>query len=292
MWSRSSYRISSISNAARMVSISTVALMVCGARPSRPSGCTEHVVPEPRLEVALHLRQIEVRARAVALRARRALWKKIQRRNRRTSPAPARRPPGRASRRGASRAGGRSASRSVVQPVLLALGTREIDGPVDRVAQVDLALHDVVPGRRSESSKSAMNTLAPELSALIIILRSTGPVISTRRSCRSAGIGPRASRARGSARVSGRKSGSLPASSSSWRATRRARSSSTRGGELAREFDDELERLTGEDGFESGTHRASDRASRRQIEVRLCAQGGLPAQAAANGGQRHHAAAQ
>ncbi len=39
------------------------------------------------------------------------------------------------------------------------------------------------------SSKSAMNTLAPELSALTIILRSTGPVISTRRSRRSAGIG-------------------------------------------------------------------------------------------------------
>ena len=39
------------------------------------------------------------------------------------------------------------------------------------------------------SSKSAMKTLAPELSALTIILRSTGPVISTRRSSRSAGIG-------------------------------------------------------------------------------------------------------
>ena len=34
-----------------------------------------------------------------------------------------------------------------------------------------------------------MKTFAPELSALIIILRSTGPVISTRRSCRSAGAG-------------------------------------------------------------------------------------------------------
>ena len=33
------------------------------------------------------------------------------------------------------------------------------------------------------SSKSAMKTFAPELSALMIILRSTGPVISTRRSC-------------------------------------------------------------------------------------------------------------
>ena len=39
------------------------------------------------------------------------------------------------------------------------------------------------------SSKSAMKTFAPELSALIIIFRSTGPVISTRRSCRSAGAG-------------------------------------------------------------------------------------------------------
>ena len=37
------------------------------------------------------------------------------------------------------------------------------------------------------SSKSAMKTLAPELSALINIFRSTGPVISTRRSRRSAG---------------------------------------------------------------------------------------------------------
>ena len=39
------------------------------------------------------------------------------------------------------------------------------------------------------SSKSAMNACAPELSALITILRSVGPVISTRRSIRSAGIG-------------------------------------------------------------------------------------------------------
>ncbi len=37
------------------------------------------------------------------------------------------------------------------------------------------------------SSKSAMKTLAPELSALITILRSTGPVISTRRSAISCG---------------------------------------------------------------------------------------------------------
>jgi len=40
-----------------------------------------------------------------------------------------------------------------------------------------------------ESSKSAIYTLAPEFKALMIILRSTGPVISTRRSSRSFGIG-------------------------------------------------------------------------------------------------------
>ena len=36
-----------------------------------------------------------------------------------------------------------------------------------------------------ESSKSAMKTEAPEFRALMTILRSTGPVISTRLSCRS-----------------------------------------------------------------------------------------------------------
>jgi hypothetical protein len=40
-----------------------------------------------------------------------------------------------------------------------------------------------------ESSKSAMKTLAPELSALMTILRSTGPVISTRLSWMSSGMG-------------------------------------------------------------------------------------------------------
>ncbi len=40
-----------------------------------------------------------------------------------------------------------------------------------------------------ESSKSAMNALTGAFSALMTILRSTGPVISTRRSCRSGGVG-------------------------------------------------------------------------------------------------------
>ena len=40
------------------------------------------------------------------------------------------------------------------------------------------------------SSKSAMKVDAPQLSALITILRSVGPVISTRRSSMSFGCGP------------------------------------------------------------------------------------------------------
>ncbi len=58
-----------------------------------------------------------------------------------------------------------------------------------------------------------MNTLAPEFSALIIIFGSTGPVISTRRSWRSGGVGAtlHESSSRTDA-VSGRNPGSSPAS--------------------------------------------------------------------------------
>src|SRR5258707_466217 len=56
-----------------------------------------------------------------------------------------------------------------------------------------------------------METLAPEFSALIIILRSTGPVISTRRSCRSAGSGAMVHSLLRICSVSGKKSGNLPA---------------------------------------------------------------------------------
>ena len=74
------------------------------------------------------------------------------------------------------------------------------------------------------SSKSAMKQRAPELSALMTILRSTGPVISTRRSCRSAGTGATRHSLSRTSRVSGRKSGSSPASRRVWRSARAARS--------------------------------------------------------------------
>src|SRR6478672_8143538 len=65
-----------------------------------------------------------------------------------------------------------------------------------------------------------MKVEAPELSALITILRSVGPVISTRRSCRSFGIGPTVHSDSRMERVSGRKWKVSPASSFAWRSAR------------------------------------------------------------------------
>ena len=64
-----------------------------------------------------------------------------------------------------------------------------------------------------------------ELSALTTILRSVGPVISTRRSTRpGAGSAPRHVGSSRMCLVSGRKSGSTPLSISAWRSTRRSSS--------------------------------------------------------------------
>ena len=78
------------------------------------------------------------------------------------------------------------------------------------------------------SSQSAMNTLAPELSALMIILRSTGPVISTRRSRMSFGSGATCQSPARTAAVSSRKSGVQPPSIFAWISLRRASSSRRR----------------------------------------------------------------
>ena len=74
-----------------------------------------------------------------------------------------------------------------------------------------------------ESSKSVMSLSAPEFSALMTILRSTGPVISTRRQCSAAGIGAMRQSPSRIAAVSGKKSGRSPASR---RAARSARAAS------------------------------------------------------------------
>src|SRR5213083_1068064 len=79
------------------------------------------------------------------------------------------------------------------------------------------------------SSKSAMKVEAPEFSALITILRSVGPVSSTRRSSRSFGCGATRHSRSLISRVSERKSGSAPRSNSFCRAARRASKSWRRG---------------------------------------------------------------
>ena len=71
------------------------------------------------------------------------------------------------------------------------------------------------------SSRSAMNTFAPELRALMIILRSVGPVISTRRSSSSGGIGATTQDSSRMPSVSGGNDGKSPPSSSLCRNTRR-----------------------------------------------------------------------
>src|SRR3954452_24724313 len=72
-----------------------------------------------------------------------------------------------------------------------------------------------------ESSKSAMNPRAPELRALMTILRSVGPVISTRRSRRSCGTGATRQSPSRTSRVSSRKPRLPPASSMARRSARR-----------------------------------------------------------------------
>src|SRR6185436_738701 len=70
---------------------------------------------------------------------------------------------------------------------------------------------------------------APELKALMTIFRSpAGPVISTRRSCRSPGTGATRQSSARTERVDSRKSGSSPAAIRSWRSARASRSSSLR----------------------------------------------------------------
>jgi hypothetical protein len=75
------------------------------------------------------------------------------------------------------------------------------------------------------SSKSVMYVGAPQLSALMSIFRSGGPVISTRLSCNASGIGAIFQSPSLTSFVSGRKSGISPAlirSCRSWRACSRS----------------------------------------------------------------------
>ena len=68
----------------------------------------------------------------------------------------------------------------MIEVIALAVGTEEADGSRHGIPKIGLSLEVVAEVGELESSKSAMNTLAPEFRALMIILRSTGPVIRPR----------------------------------------------------------------------------------------------------------------
>ena len=150
----------------------------------RVLGQVERVVPQPRLEVALVLGQVEVGSLALVQLPLRA-GRHVQRRSRPGCPRPARRRSGCAFRPGASRAGGprswpaRRPGRSAYSlPSALAKSMVRSRASLRLSWPVIMLSHSGVLA----SSKSASQTLAPELSALIVIFLSVGPVISTRRS--------------------------------------------------------------------------------------------------------------
>ena len=105
-----------------------------------------------------------------------------------------------------------------------------------------------------ESSKSAMNIFAPELSALITIFRSTGPVISTRRSCSSAGTGAtRQSPSRMLLRL-GEEVGQLAVAQPLRPLVPRVEQLAPPRAEPALQLGEEIDRVLGEDAARHGRH--------------------------------------
>ena len=143
----------------------------------------EDVVPEPRLEVRLELREVEVppvaRRGCGGSRGR-------SRTASRTSAAPS------TSKWRSSRCQPRGRTNSTATSSFSAYCFSPVSSEIVRSsASVRFRWPSMQFSQVGEfaSSKSAMKTFAPELSALITILRSTGPVISTRRSAISSGNG-------------------------------------------------------------------------------------------------------
>ncbi len=108
------------------------------------------------------------------------------------------------------------------------------------------------------SSKSTMKTLAPELNALISILASVGPVISTRRLARAGGAGATCQSPLRTSAVSGRKSGRSPARSLFHRSAPGGQDPFPAGAQPALEIGDEGERLIGQDRGIASVDRAED----------------------------------
>ena len=211
------------------------------------------------LVVTLELRQVEIRARA-ALDELVRVVKQVQAEIEQRARAPADRRASRASRSDASRAGARGAPRSA--------GSACSSCPPGRRTRWCGAPHRAgSPARRRrfprsaarESSQSAMNTLAPELSALMTILRSVGPVISTRRSSRSFGIGAtRQSDSRISARL-GQEVRQLAGVQPTLALLAGLQQLRDPGAEPLDQGADEFQRLRGQDRLMFGAHRGADR---------------------------------
>ena len=188
----------------------------------------EDVVPQPRLEVAFELRQVEVRAAA----ARDQFLRVVEEVQPEVEDAAGHRlavdlhvllrqvPAARThEQRG----------QLVLQRVGLALRRDEIDAAADRVAQVDVALDVVVPARRVRVLEVGHEHLRARVE------RVDDHLAIDRPGDLDAAIGDvgairarRSSRLRARRASPGRKSGSLPASNSAWRCARRASSSSRR----------------------------------------------------------------
>ncbi len=212
----------------------------------------EDLVPEPRLVVRLELGQVEVRPAPLPQRLG-AVVEQVQPeveqagRDRhavdqhpRLDEVPAARPDDAASR--SSRRAGTPCPRASRRSSVRRTASASAAWPPTTLAHVG----------DSASSRSAMNTRAPELSALIIILGSAGPVISTRRSSRSAGAGATVQSSSRTSRVATRKSGRTPASSSAWRSSRRREEVEPARPEPALEVGDERERVRGQDPVAPG----------------------------------------
>src|SRR5262249_55869333 len=149
------------------------------------------------------------------------------------------------------------------------------------------------------SSKSASQTFAPELSALIVIFRSVGPVISTRRSTRpGAGAGTRQRLSSLMRRGSRRQTRGPPAGRACQRAAGGQVLLGGRAGgqqlcplaaELTLERGDQLQRFRGEDLLETVSGRAEDFNvfTSRHLALLFCAGNmGLTLARHREGGQR------
>ena len=163
-----------------MVSMSTVARIVPRGMPRRVLRRQEDVVPEARLEVALELGQVEVGAErrpAAALQCRPAGVEQEQPEVEQARATRAR-PSTSTCRSSRCQPRGRTTSvrRLAGKLVALALRAGEVELPVDRVAAASAwPPRTLAQVGDSASSRSAMNTLAPELSALMSHLPLGGP---------------------------------------------------------------------------------------------------------------------